>query len=74
VCWNKVLLLLLLDLFLCGLTIEIIDTECVLDHESCLHFFSCVPLFINPPCWIWLGMQTFHRQTFLSCCLICSLG
>jgi hypothetical protein len=25
-------------------SIEIIDIECVLDHESCLHFFSCVPL------------------------------
>ncbi len=26
------------------LTIEIIDIECVLGHESCLHFFSCMPL------------------------------
>ena len=26
-----------------GLTIEIIDIECVLDDESCLHFFSQVP-------------------------------
>ena len=24
-------------------TIEIIDIECVLGHESCLHFFSQVP-------------------------------
>ncbi len=24
--------------------IEIIDIECVLGHESCLHFFSCMPL------------------------------
>jgi cystathionine beta-lyase/cystathionine gamma-synthase len=27
-----------------AITIEIIDIECVLDHESCLHFFTCVPL------------------------------
>jgi hypothetical protein len=30
--------------FLWTISIEIIDRECVLDHESCLHFFSCVPL------------------------------
>ena len=29
---------------LCRRTIEIIDIECVLGQESCLHFFSCMPL------------------------------
>jgi hypothetical protein len=27
--------------------IEIVDIECVLDHESCLHFLSCVPFQIR---------------------------
>ena len=42
----------------CNYTIEIIDIECVLNHESCLAplFLKCA--VINSPYLIWLGVRT----------------
>jgi hypothetical protein len=66
-----------------GISIEILDLECVLGHVTGVQIENKNSL-INPPCWIWAGVQTtkyktklklsFHSQNVLSCCLICSLG
>ncbi len=40
--------------------IEIIDIECVLGHESCLQFFSRLPLSKNR------NIKKFHSHVFLS--------